>query len=86
MISVREISSTEAARNFSGILDAVEHDSEEFVIVRRGKPIARLSHAAEANGAAVLALLAECPLDVDWIDDIRSVIDGLDSRVHEWPD
>ena len=73
MIFVREISSTEAARNFSDLLDASEHDGEEFVIIRRGKSIARLGRVAEANGAAVLALLAERPFDPDWIDDVRSV-------------
>jgi len=33
---VKSLTATEAARNFSDVLDAVERDGESFVVVRRG--------------------------------------------------
>jgi len=39
---VRTISATEAARNFSRMLDLLEHESEEIVVVRNNHPVAKL--------------------------------------------
>jgi prevent-host-death family protein len=39
---MRTISATEAARNFSRVLDLLEHESEEIVVVRNNHPIAKL--------------------------------------------
>lgn len=52
-----EVSATDAARNFSNLLDAVEHQGEHFTIVRRGKVVAQLDPVQPGNGAEVKALL-----------------------------
>lgn len=38
----RTVTATEAARNFSRILDLLEHGSEEIVVVRNHHPVARI--------------------------------------------
>jgi antitoxin (DNA-binding transcriptional repressor) of toxin-antitoxin stability system len=44
---VPEVSATDAARNFSKILDAVEHRGEHFTIIRRGKVVAQLGLSSD---------------------------------------
>jgi antitoxin (DNA-binding transcriptional repressor) of toxin-antitoxin stability system len=39
---MRTITATEAARNFSRVLDLLEHESEEVVVLRNNQPVARL--------------------------------------------
>ena len=68
-----DVTATDASRNFSDLLDAIEHGGEEFTIVRRGRPIARLAAPPRSNGAAVRRLLAEGPPDDQWAEDVRSV-------------
>jgi hypothetical protein len=36
-----EITVTEAVRHFADLLDEVEHDNKSFVVVRRGRPVAK---------------------------------------------
>jgi prevent-host-death family protein len=43
---VKTLSVTEVARNFGAVLDSVERRQEEIVLVRRGRPIARLAPEA----------------------------------------
>ena len=54
LISMREMTATEVARNFSDVLDAVEA-GEEIVVLRGKKEIARLvpSKPHVPNGAAL---------------------------------
>lgn len=39
---MRTITATEAARNFSRILDMLEHGAEEIVVLRNNHPVAKL--------------------------------------------
>ena len=39
---MRTITATEAARNFSRVLDMLEHGTEEIVVVRNNHPVAKL--------------------------------------------
>jgi antitoxin (DNA-binding transcriptional repressor) of toxin-antitoxin stability system len=74
---VKEISATDAARGFSALLDAVEHDGETFVVTRGGRGIARIEPAAGATGAAVKALLGQHPADAKWrseLDELRATV------------
>jgi antitoxin (DNA-binding transcriptional repressor) of toxin-antitoxin stability system len=73
-----DISATEAARHFSEVLDAIEHEGEAFTIVRRGKAIALIQPFLQANGAKVKAALARHTPDPGWIDDIRAVRELLE--------
>lgn len=75
---MREITATDAARNFADLLDAVEHRGEHFTIVRRGNPVAHLEPASSGRGADVKALLRQHPPDRGWARDISSVRDLLE--------
>lgn len=39
---MRTITAAEAARNFSRLLDLLEHGDEEIVVVRNNRPVAKL--------------------------------------------
>lgn len=68
-----EISATDAARRFSDLLDAVEHQGERFTIVRRGKAIAILEPMTAGHGAEVKAVLRRHTPDRDWLGDVAAV-------------
>lgn len=73
-----EVSATDAARNFSDILDAVEHRGEHFTIVRRGRVVAQLDPVSTGRGAEVKALLRARRRDPGFALDIASVRDLLE--------
>ncbi|HEX3426406.1 MAG TPA: type II toxin-antitoxin system prevent-host-death family antitoxin [Acidimicrobiales bacterium] len=73
-----EVSATEAARNFSDLLDAVEQRGEHFTIVRRGKVIAQLDPVAAGRGAEVKALLRRRRCDPGFANDVGSVRELLE--------
>jgi prevent-host-death family protein len=70
---VAEVSATDAARNFSDMLDAVEHRGERFTIVRRGKVVAQLEPVISGKGRDVKALLDRHPADREYARDLASV-------------
>jgi prevent-host-death family protein len=70
---VPDVSATEAARNFSDILDAVEHRGEHFTIVRRGRVVAHLDPVGTGKGADVKALLRRHKPDPGFATDVASV-------------
>ena len=39
---MKTLTATEAARNFSRVLDMIEHGAEEIVVVRNNHPVAKL--------------------------------------------
>ena len=45
---MRTVTATEAARNFSRMLDLLEHGSEEIVVLRNNQPVAKLVPGAPA--------------------------------------
>lgn len=65
-----DISATEAARNLSDLLDAVEHRGEHFRIIRRGKPIAMLEPASRGRGAKAKAVMKGHRPNRGWRDDL----------------
>ena len=74
---MRELTATEAARRFSELLDAIEHDGESYVITRRGRRVARIVPAAEPNGAALTHFLRAHPPDGAWaaeLVELRSLL------------
>jgi prevent-host-death family protein len=54
---MREITASEASRNFKAVLDSVEH-GETVVVTRGGRRIASIAPAPAATGAALNAVLA----------------------------
>jgi len=75
---VPEVSATDAARNFSDILDAVEHRGEHFTILRRGKIVAQLEPVSTGRGADVKAVLRGRRRDSGFGRDIESVRELLE--------
>ncbi len=52
MSGMREITASEAARNFSAVLSSAEH-GETVVVTRTGQRVAMIVPAPRANGAAL---------------------------------
>jgi antitoxin (DNA-binding transcriptional repressor) of toxin-antitoxin stability system len=71
----REITATEAARNFAKILNRVRYAGESFVIVKNGEAMCRIDPAGGARRATVgdlLRLLAASALrDPAFADDVE---------------
>ena len=67
------VSATEAARNFSAVLDGVEHGSQTYIVTRRGKPVAWITPVATANGQGVKRLLREHQPDADWLGEVDAL-------------
>lgn len=70
---MREITATEAARNFSELLDAIEHHGGHFTIVRHAKAIAEFEPARPSLGKDAKALLRRHRPDREWIRDLEEV-------------
>ena len=68
-----DISATDAARNFAGLLDAIEHRGEHYTIVRRGKAVAQLEPISHGRGSEVKAMLRVHRPDVRWPRDLAAV-------------
>ena len=83
---MKEISATEAARGFSALLDAVEHQHETFVVVRGGKSVARIEPATGTTGAAVKALLLGHRPDAAWSAELRELRRLTPDQARPWPD
>jgi prevent-host-death family protein len=74
---VPEISATDAARNFSDLLDAVEHRGEHYTVVRRGRPVARLQPVPHGSGADVKAALRGHRPDPAWAAQLTGLRDAI---------
>ena len=80
------VSATEFARNFSKMLDQVEHEGVTISIVRNRKQVAtvvpcpRRESAMEAFGG-LYRPLADAVKD-DWMADIKRVNKALDGRLN----
>ena len=71
--SVRRLTATDAARRFSELLDAVELRGESFLIVRRGRAVARIEPARAADGKLVKEVLRSSPPDGRWASELREL-------------
>lgn len=52
---MRELTASEASRNFSAVLDSAEH-GETILITRAGRRVATIAPAPRANGGALRAV------------------------------
>ena len=77
---MKTLSVTEMARNFSAVLDAVEHDQEEIVLVRNERSIARL--VPEAPRQDALSVFGDLyrTLDDETADALSSAIAAYRKR------
>ena len=55
---VKRITATAAAREFSDVLDRVEHGGDEFIVERHGRPVATIAPVTPARRAKWGELLA----------------------------
>ena len=83
---MKEVSATEAARGFSALLDAVEHEGETFVVTRGGRGIARIEPAGGVSGTNLKALLRAHRPDRAWSAELRALRAAAQSKDREWPD
>jgi prevent-host-death family protein len=83
---MRSVSATEAARRFSEVLDAVEADGESFLVVRRGRPVARIEPATGQQGRAIKSLLRTAPRDSAWLADLRDTRASTQLEERPWRD
>jgi len=70
------VSATEAARNFSEILNRVRYRGETFVIERGGQPICELRPAAPTlfTGADLVTLLRSLPsVDEEYLTAVEEI-------------
>jgi prevent-host-death family protein len=81
---VRRLTATEAARRFAEVLDAVERRGESFLIVRRGRAVARVEPARAANGKLVKELLRSYPPDRQWPSELRELRAALAVEDRRW--
>ena len=81
---MKDISATEAARNFSDVLDAVEHRHEEFTVTRNGRSVARISPVAGPSGRAVKDVLLGHRSDPAWAEELGSLRSLLVTEERRW--
>ncbi len=84
---MRTVTATEAARNFSRVLDLLEHESEEIVVLRNNQPVAKLVPGAPRMTALeALADLYRTLPDAEgaaWLKDARRVDRQLRKQVRD---
>lgn len=83
---MKQLSATEAARQFSDVLDSVESDGESFVVVRRGRPVATISPTAAGTGLALKEALKEHQPDEAWAGDLRELRESVGPARDLWHD
>ena len=74
--AARRVSSTEASRNFSEILNLVRYRGESFLVERGGEPICEIRPVAPPpfTGADVVALLRSLPpVDEDYLTEVEAL-------------
>lgn len=81
---MRRLSATDAARRFSELLDAVERRGESFLVVRRGRAVARIEPAGAANGKLVKDVLRSNPPDGRWASELRELRAALAIEDRPW--
>jgi len=72
-----DISATDAARQFSDLLDGVEHRGEHYTIHRHGKAVAELHRTRREQGREAKHLLRSHRPDPDWrpeVDAVRALL------------
>lgn len=79
-----EITATEAARQFSQLLDAIEHRRKSFVITRGGKAVAAIHPVPIATGDMAKRLLRDAVPDTAWPKELDQLRKGLTVDRRAW--
>lgn len=83
---MKQLSATDAARQFSDVLDSVETDNETFVVVRHGRAVATIGPATAGTGRALKRALRDRPPDSDWATELRELRDSVGTGTDRWRD
>jgi prevent-host-death family protein len=83
---MRKLSATDAARQFSNVLDSVESDGETFVVMRHGRAVARIGPAAAGTGLALKETLRDHRPDSDWADELKQLRESVGAGTDPWRD
>ncbi len=75
-----EVTATEAARNFSELLDAVEHSGEYYTIIRHGRAIAQIEPIGRGRGAETKTILRRHRPDPAWSGQLAELRGPLEIR------
>ena len=81
---MKTVSATEVARNFSEVLDGVEHRHHTYVVTRGGKPIARITPVPSTNGLEVKRLLRDHASDASWANQLAVLRASLTTEERDW--
>lgn len=81
---MKDVSATDAARNFSNLLDAVEHGHETFRVTRSGRAVARIVPAEAASGRAAKDLLDRHAPDPGWAEELAELRSSLVPEERDW--
>jgi prevent-host-death family protein len=81
---MKTVNATEVARNFSEVLDGVEHRQQTYVVTRGGRPIARITPVPSANGLEVKRLLRDHAADPSWPDELATLRATLTLEERDW--
>jgi antitoxin (DNA-binding transcriptional repressor) of toxin-antitoxin stability system len=63
----------------------VEHRGETFVIVRKGRPVARMAPATRASGKSIKEILHRKERDRAWEKELREVRAVVGVEAQPWP-
>jgi prevent-host-death family protein len=81
---MKTVNATEVARNFSEVLDGVEHRRQTYVVTRAGKPIARITPVPSANGLEVKRLLRDHTADTSWPAELATLRASSTAEERDW--
>jgi prevent-host-death family protein len=85
-----KITVTEAARNFADCVNRAHYQNVSFVLVKNGKPVARLAPEREkvCTGRDLAAALAEAKLSHEeakaWRRDLKAARKMLKPPINKW--
>jgi prevent-host-death family protein len=81
---VKQLSATDAARQFSDVLDSVESEGESFVVVRHGRVVATIGPALAGTGRALKDALRKNRPDAEWAAELRALRDAVGPGTDPW--
>lgn len=70
---MRQLSATEASRNFADLRDGVENRGESFLVVRHGRAVATILPATGQSGKALKEALRDQRPDDGWVGKLREL-------------
>jgi antitoxin (DNA-binding transcriptional repressor) of toxin-antitoxin stability system len=83
---MKQLSATDAARRFSDVLNSVESRRETFVVLRRGRAVAKIGPALAGTGEMLKDALREHRPDAEWAGELRQLRESVGPPTDPWRD